>query len=374
MQQHSYQAQQLAPLIESLRDQKATGVLHLIAQIGSEQKTRSRALVFAHGGVTYGGTNVPSNEEFARKLGQKFNPDLIKVALDVAKKKVDNSNSVRSLLEELVRVRTFTWEQVEALIHTRIVWTLEQILPYPGEYHFERDTKFDLCYQEACLTLDWSKILSDVVKRQQAWASLAPTISSMEAVPRLPQSLTKLPNAAVRQHLQQWVDGKRSLVDIAEQLDKDPLQIASSYLKWAQADWVAFEGSHHSVPSESDQQATILSVDDSPIVQVTIKRALGDRYNLLLADNAADALNLLNQKDVSLLLLDVTMPDIDGFEVCRYLRKIPKFRQLPIIMLTAKDGFTDKIKGKFAGTNHYLTKPFDQQQLIELIEKYLNRN
>lgn len=146
------------------------------------------------------------------------------------------------------------------------------------------------------------------------------------------------------------------------------MQLARSYMIWAEAGWVVFNGNK---PIENKELSTILSVDDSPIVQTMIKRSLGDRYNLLLANNAVDALNLLNQKQVSLLLLDVTMPDIDGLEMCRTLRSIPKFHDLPIVMLTARDSLVDKMKGQIAGTNRYLTKPFHAEKLLEVVGEFI---
>jgi DNA-binding response OmpR family regulator len=95
-------------------------------------------------------------------------------------------------------------------------------------------------------------------------------------------------------------------------------------------------------------------------------------YEVLCAKNAVEALGLLNTRKVELLLLDVTMPDIDGLEFCRTIRNISKFKDLPVIMLTAKDGFMDKMKGQFAGSTHYLTKPVDREKLLPVLEKYIS--
>jgi len=65
------------------------------------------------------------------------------------------------------------------------------------------------------------------------------------------------------------------------------------------------------------------------------------------------------------------MPEVDGLELCRTVRSIPQFRDLPIIMVTARDGFFDKVKGKFAGSNEYLTKPFDAEQLRQVVSRYI---
>lgn len=65
------------------------------------------------------------------------------------------------------------------------------------------------------------------------------------------------------------------------------------------------------------------------------------------------------------------MPDIDGLEMCKTLRSIPKFRNLPIVMVTARDTLVDKMKGQIAGTNRYLTKPFDTEKLLAVIGEFL---
>jgi twitching motility two-component system response regulator PilG len=65
------------------------------------------------------------------------------------------------------------------------------------------------------------------------------------------------------------------------------------------------------------------------------------------------------------------MPDIDGLDFCKTIRKIPKFKDLPVIMVTARDGFVDKLKGQIAGTNKYITKPFQPEELLEIVNKYI---
>jgi twitching motility two-component system response regulator PilG len=93
---------------------------------------------------------------------------------------------------------------------------------------------------------------------------------------------------------------------------------------------------------------------------------------VIVASNAVDALNLLYRENISLLLLDVSMPEIDGLELCRTIRSIAQFQDLPIVMVTARDSFFDKVKGKFAGSNEYLTKPFDAEKLRQLVSKFIN--
>lgn len=114
---------------------------------------------------------------------------------------------------------------------------------------------------------------------------------------------------------------------------------------------------------------TVLSLDDSEVVQELIRRALCDEYRVLLCRSAMDALSLMNQEPISALLLDISMPEIDGFNFCRTVRSIPKFKDLPIVMVTARDRAFDKVQGRLAGTTEYLTKPFDADQLRQVIQK-----
>ncbi|TVU54102.1 MAG: response regulator [Arthrospira sp. PLM2.Bin9] len=124
--------------------------------------------------------------------------------------------------------------------------------------------------------------------------------------------------------------------------------------------------------NQSSQQATVLAVDDSTVMQGLVKQALSNTYNVLVADNAVDALSVIYHNKVSVLLLDVSMPGIDGLELCRTIRSIPQFQALPIIMLTARDGAFDKVQGRLAGATEYLTKPFDAKKLCEVIGSVLN--
>lgn len=116
---------------------------------------------------------------------------------------------------------------------------------------------------------------------------------------------------------------------------------------------------------------TILAVDDSVVMQGLVKQALGKEYRVLVADNAVDALSMIYHEQVSVLLLDVAMPGIDGLELCRTVRSIPQFQNLPIIMLTARDGAFDKVQGRLAGATEYLTKPFDAQKLCDVVSQVL---
>ena len=120
------------------------------------------------------------------------------------------------------------------------------------------------------------------------------------------------------------------------------------------------------------QQPTILAVDDSIVMQEMIKQSLLNDYNVLLAGSATDALSLIYHQPIAMLLLDVCMPGIDGLELCRALRSLPQFGDLPIMLVTAKDKVFDKVQGRLAGANEYLTKPFNAEKLRETCRQLLS--
>lgn len=115
----------------------------------------------------------------------------------------------------------------------------------------------------------------------------------------------------------------------------------------------------------------VLAVDDSILMQDLIKRALGDYYQVVVAGSAIEALAILNYKPVSVLLLDICMPGINGLDLCRTVRNLPRFSKLPIIMLTSKNTAMDKVQGRLSGATDYLTKPFDANQLRQVVDRFV---
>ena len=374
-----YQDEQLRYLLEDLQFDRTSGCVYIDTTVISAQKPRSRILFFKNGEIVYGGVKIPeNNQEFARRIGSKFKHGLAEAAIKYTNQHLEDSSSFRELLERIVRIRVFKWEEIETLVHAQVVQVLEQVLPHSGQLQLDSTVQFDLSHGANGRGLDWSRVMQDVTTRQQEWAALAPVISSMDAIPRLlPSGLRGVTDIKVQSHLRLWVNGVRSLVDIAEQLDEDPLELARSYMTWAVSNWVIFQEDLPPIQvvcATQKQRPIVMSVDDSLIVQTMIKRTLGERYQVLLVSNAVDALKVININPISLLLLDVSMPEIDGLEFCRTVRSIPKFKNLPIIMLTARDKFTDKLRGQIAGATHYLTKPIEPKQLLEIVETTVYTN
>ncbi len=114
----------------------------------------------------------------------------------------------------------------------------------------------------------------------------------------------------------------------------------------------------------------ILLVDDEPYIIKSLSFVLEKKgYNVLCANNGEDALDKIKSYRPDLVLLDVMMPKKTGYDVCMEIRKYQEFKDLYIIMLTAKSQDSDKEKGLEAGANEYLTKPFSPGKMLQRLEE-----
>lgn len=116
----------------------------------------------------------------------------------------------------------------------------------------------------------------------------------------------------------------------------------------------------------------VLALDDSSVMHQLVKQALEPDYQVITIDNAMEALSIIYAQPISVLLLDVQMPDVNGLEFCRTVRSLPQFRHLPVIMVTSQDKPFDRVKGQLAGATEYLTKPFDAEKLRETVQRFIN--
>ena len=124
----------------------------------------------------------------------------------------------------------------------------------------------------------------------------------------------------------------------------------------------------------SDTRSKILLVDDEIDTLLPLKLSLeAEDYLVLGASNGFEALELAKTNIPDLILLDIMMPGMDGYEVCAQLKKDPVMRNIPVIMLTAKDAVREKVKGLDIGADDYVTKPFNLNELKARIKSVMRR-
>jgi twitching motility two-component system response regulator PilG len=122
--------------------------------------------------------------------------------------------------------------------------------------------------------------------------------------------------------------------------------------------------------SEANQNTSptlIACIDDSKTVQRQVKMTLeAAGYQVLGIVDPTMALKNLSQHQPKVIFLDINMPNINGYDLCSLLRKSQKFKEIPIVMLTGRDGMIDRVRAKLVGATDYLTKPCDPNKLIQL--------
>jgi twitching motility two-component system response regulator PilG len=118
---------------------------------------------------------------------------------------------------------------------------------------------------------------------------------------------------------------------------------------------------------------SILVVDDSPTVRKLIAGKLEKcGHEVICANDGVEAMERLEHFVPDLILLDITMPRMDGYQVCKQIRSNSSTKDVTVVMISGKDGFFDKVRGRMAGTTGYITKPFGPETLMKAVEMYLS--
>jgi twitching motility two-component system response regulator PilG len=122
-------------------------------------------------------------------------------------------------------------------------------------------------------------------------------------------------------------------------------------------------------------EPVVLVVDDSPtvrkIVQLTLQR---ENIHVVTAGDGLGALAAVADAQPDLILLDIMLPRMNGYDICKVVRKNMDYKDVPIIMLSGKDHLFDKMHGKMVGANDYITKPFDSAELVSIVKRYLDND
>ena len=116
----------------------------------------------------------------------------------------------------------------------------------------------------------------------------------------------------------------------------------------------------------------ILSVDDEVLNQQIVVDLLEDDYDIGIASNGQECLDSVAERTPKLILLDINMPILNGLETCKILRADNKFKNIPIIFVSALASEKEQINGMEAGSDDYLTKPFNEEELVTMINKYIS--
>ncbi len=116
----------------------------------------------------------------------------------------------------------------------------------------------------------------------------------------------------------------------------------------------------------------VMVIDDSSTIRKSAEIFLRESgCNVILAQNGFEAMSKIVESNPDIIFLDIVMPRLDGYQACMLIKKNPQYQSIPVIMLSSKDGLFDKAKGRMAGSDSYLTKPFTAESLLSVIQNYV---
>ncbi|MDJ0703024.1 MAG: response regulator [Leptolyngbyaceae cyanobacterium MO_188.B28] len=347
-------------------------------RLKSVQSPSSWLVFFLNGQIVYAGNTDGSLGRLYDYL-HHFN---LHTALDsTAVSAIASFNSPEyGYLWTLLERHVLSPEQGRSILQNMVRETLFDLLSlHQGSFVF----KLGAALNPQLTTLEIGPLVTEITKQIQEWKQFNPHIQSPQQCPIIPDldSLRgNLPrNAFVR--LSDWMDGQTSIRQIARYLNRDILTVARAILPYVKHGLVQFIHSFSSpvpiVPEEQERWQEskvprIVCIDDGAVVRQTVEQILNDQgYEVTSIGNPLKALGLLFQLKPDLILCDIAMPELEGYELCAMLRQSTVFRRTPIVMLTGKDGFIDRVKAYMTGATDYLTKPFGANELLMLVEKYV---
>jgi chemotaxis family two-component system response regulator PixG len=230
-------------------------------------------------------------------------------------------------------------------------------------------------------------VLNNAVQMQQKWqaAGLAPFRPTLAPILRQAANSLTLPVS------EQYLNGQFTLWDIALQMQKSVMEVTSSLVPFVEKGILRFQDipdlpvpivrqpTAATPPSletkrieSTKKESLIACIEDSPVLAYTLKKILTPAgYQVLTILEPMRGFSQLIEHKPDLILLDLHLPNADGYSICKFLRETPVFKNTPIIILTAKNTQIDRFRAKQVGATEFLGKPPQPQELLQMVEKYL---
>ncbi|MFN5140705.1 MAG: response regulator [Pseudanabaena sp.] len=181
--------------------------------------------------------------------------------------------------------------------------------------------------------------------------------------------------------LKKIVNGKNTLWDLSIIMKRSMIAVMRSLLPLVVdgivafreiPDWISPNWKLPGKPSNGSLRGLVACIDDSPQVAVEMKRILEPLgYEVLGITEPLQSVSTLLQRKPDLIFLDLVMPNTNGYELCTFLRKTTTFQEIPIVILTGRDGMIDRVRAKMAGSSDFLSKPPDAAKVLQILHKFL---
>jgi len=383
----------IGSLLQLLEIGQRTGQLYVEATAESElrngdlgqaisDRPASWFVFFTGGRITYATGRKPNSLERLRDYLSRYRAEgQLKGLMDERPAALATTEYVA--LWQLIERHTLSPAQGRSILHNLIGESLFELLSlHQGVFVVESAPAI----APQLGKLEVAPLVAKTLTQVQKWWQFHPHLRDPTQCPVLvdTESLKGAMSAASYQSLTRACNGTTTLRQWSRYLNRDLIEIARAIYPYVQRGWVQLRdcpsARRPTMPTAksrgSGRNSTgaphIFCIDDDLTICRSIEHMLKARD--LAVTTALDpiaALPMLFQVMPDVIFCDISMPELEGYEVCAMLRAAQLFRQTPIIMLTGKEGFIDRARARMVGATDYLTKPFGEQELFVLIEKYL---
>lgn len=218
----------------------------------------------------------------------------------------------------------------------------------------------------------------------QAWlnAKLGERSPDLAPIIRHPLELKKHVPEPLYRTLTMMLTGQLTLRDLSVKINRDIVSLTASLLPHVQqgaVELICIDDLTSPLPpppsaENSHRTPLIACIDDSPAICRVLEKVLGTAdYQVLCIHNPLRAIAMLLSKKPDLIFLDLVMPGTNGYELCTQLRRISRFKETPIVILTGNDGVIDRVRARMVGANAFLGKPIQPYQVLSVVESHLSK-
>ncbi len=124
--------------------------------------------------------------------------------------------------------------------------------------------------------------------------------------------------------------------------------------------------------NENKSVTKVMVIDDSNTIRLTAETILKkEGYEVFTATNGFEAMSVITDTRPDIIFVDIMMPRLDGYQTCKLIKNNSYFRHTPVIMLSSKDSLFDRARGRVAGSEQHINKPFTKSELLEAIQRYV---
>lgn len=285
--------------------------------------------------------------------------------------------------------------QAKLVIRSLVQECLFELSPYPDLNSDWKPTQTAIstfCKVVALSTNEIQTILSTAMQMQQQWqaAGLSHLNPSLAPILQEGADTSELPIE------DKYLNGKLTLWDIAIELNKSIIDVTQSLTDWVKQGMLKFKDIPDlalpkirdnvvDTPVVTDRKPLevkptplknktplIACIDDSPVLTLTLRKILvPNGYQVLSIPEPMRGFSQLIEYKPDLILLDLLLPNADGYSICKFLRETPVFKKTPIIILTAKNTSIDRTRAQLVGATGFLAKPPQAQELLDMVKKHL---